>query len=424
MSSASPAAIGPTFTAVSSSRRWLALDVLRAIAVLAMIQGHTFTALLRADEYDPSWSRWYRLFHGLTAPMFLLGGGLAYGIVTLRVDVQKGRDTTRLLRRGVMLIVLGYALQVPRASWSVIVADERLLGLLLRVGPLQLVGACLLIAEALRGMLRSRAAIGNGIAVTAATIAIGAPWVWNARGSSHAPGMVGPWLDGHAGSLFPFFPWAAFFFLGVFVSRWLGRVRDHRNGERWAAVALIGGGVGAAGFAYVLYSQGLVLRGIYGEHELWHTNPLYVLFRAGLVFVLLGLLSASEPVIRWLWRSLPTVEQIVGVIARQSLVAYVVHLLVLYGSPLNTSLAKLGPTLELWEASAIASGLLLFTVAVSAIWDQAITQGLLRKQMTLLWRGLTRVRVGEVDRIGEGERHDAIASKQQIKPAATPGHSV
>src|SRR5262249_12613026 len=70
--------------AVVSRRRWLALDVLRGVAVLLMIQGHTFTALLDPAHYVGNWSRWHSLLHGLTAPMFLLGGGLAYGFVTMR----------------------------------------------------------------------------------------------------------------------------------------------------------------------------------------------------------------------------------------------------------------------------------------------------------------------------------------------------
>lgn len=422
VSTARPAANDPAVRPASWTRRWLALDVLRGIAVLSMIQGHTFTALLRADQYDPSWSRWYRLFHGLTAPMFLLGGGLAYGIVTLQA--QAGRSPMRLMRRGLMLIALGYALQVPRASWSVILADDRLLSLLLRVGPLQLVGACLLLAEALRWMLRSPAATHTGIAVLTAAITLGAPWVWNVRGSSRAPFVIGSWLDGHAGSLFPFFPWAAFFFLGALGSTWVVRIRDNRDGARWSAFALIGGGCGAAGFAYAMYVNHQTMRGLYGDHDLWHTNPLYVLFRAGAVFALLGLLSAIEPMIRWLWRKLPVVEQTFGVISRQSLVAYVVHLLVLYGSPLNKSLAKVGPTLDLREVSAVASGLLLFTVATSVVWDRAITRGALKRQVKLLWRGVTRIGALKVNRIGERERHDAIASEQQIEPATTSGHGV
>ena len=64
------------------TRRWLALDRLRAAAIVLMVQGHTFSALLRPGAMAQSVERVHSLIHGLTAPMFLLGAGLAFGITS------------------------------------------------------------------------------------------------------------------------------------------------------------------------------------------------------------------------------------------------------------------------------------------------------------------------------------------------------
>src|SRR5688572_4087415 len=123
--------------------RWIALDVFRASAVLLMIQGHTFTELLRPTEYEGAWSAWHTILHGLTAPMFLIGAGLAYGIVTLRSQADAPRRPNgRILRRAGLLVLLGYFLQLPRAPWAEILSRRDLYECATRVGPLQLVGLC------------------------------------------------------------------------------------------------------------------------------------------------------------------------------------------------------------------------------------------------------------------------------------------
>src|SRR5687767_13790429 len=103
----------------AGSQRWLSLDVFRGIAVISMIQGHVFTALLRPEAYDGDWVQWHTLVHGHTAPMFLIGAGIAYGFVTLREGgARPGAFSRRIVKRGLQLLALGYLLQVPRASWA------------------------------------------------------------------------------------------------------------------------------------------------------------------------------------------------------------------------------------------------------------------------------------------------------------------
>ena len=82
--------------------RWVALDRLRALAVLFMIQGHVFTALLRRDALSGTVMRWHERLHGLTAPAFLFGAGLAFGTATYGKYAQHsvwGVHVARRMRR-------------------------------------------------------------------------------------------------------------------------------------------------------------------------------------------------------------------------------------------------------------------------------------------------------------------------------------
>src|SRR5688572_30590278 len=139
-------------------QRWHALDSLRALAVIAMIQGHTTTALMRSGELSAPVEQLHALLHGLTAPAFLVGAGLAFGVTSYRrYDAfhEPGYALNRRLRRYALLLAIGYALQLPGGSlWAALHAQGDKLLLVFRVGPLQLIaltlGACQLAMLGLR----------------------------------------------------------------------------------------------------------------------------------------------------------------------------------------------------------------------------------------------------------------------------------
>ncbi len=77
---------GELETSLIPNKRIVLLDVMRAWAVLMMIQGHSIDALL-SDSYYNSDSLLFNIWlfnRGLTAPIFLFGSGFAYVIATFR----------------------------------------------------------------------------------------------------------------------------------------------------------------------------------------------------------------------------------------------------------------------------------------------------------------------------------------------------
>jgi hypothetical protein len=121
------------------------------------------------------------------------------------------------------------------------------------------------------------------------------------------------------------------------------------------------------------------MRSIYGDYELWHTSPMFVSFRVGIVIGWLGILCLLEPLLAALWKLSPTLERQFGMLSRQSLVAYVVHLSVIYGTPYTVGLVRLGQTLTIPEAIVTVLVLLAFTQLTIVLWDRYVTAGLLRK---------------------------------------------
>lgn len=335
--------------------RFLALDRLRALAVVLMVQGHTFTALLRPDGFGPIAGQLHALVHGLTAPIFLFGAGLAFGVATYREDGRTpsaARVRARLLRYA-CIFVLGYLLQLPGGSLG---AALRLRGdalsPVLRVGPLQLIAVCMAVCQLLSLVCSARRHAWI-CAVLGLSTALLTPYVWQSSLSEQAPRALASWFDDGTGSLFPFFPWAAFVFLGVAMAEL--RRRLSLTGRGWTL-----GGLALALTAYALYRAGFRLS---AAELFWKASPLNMSFRWGLVLTLLGLLHLRS--------SAAGEHSLTALLARHSLVAYVTHLLLLYGTPWTRSLVRpFGGKLELTQACAVCMGVLGLTVLVTYGWSR------------------------------------------------------
>jgi hypothetical protein len=137
--------------------------------------------------------------------------------------------------------------------------------------------------------------------------------------------------------------------------------------------------------AYGLFLSGVRFSSLYGPHAFWHSNPLFVVFRAGLACAWLGLLTASEVVLVRGFAALPLCARVIRVLAAHSLVAYVVHLVLLYGTPWNAGLARGGAIYDFAETSAAFACVLSITVAATLAWEYWRASGGLGERLSA-WR--------------------------------------
>jgi len=354
----SPPPIAPV-TAANPEPRWLALDVFRALAVLWMIQGHTFTALLGSgDIFGGTFGQIYRLLHGLTAPMFLCGAGLAYGIVTF--GAAKPR---RLLRRALMLFAIGTILQLPAAPLAEVVQRRELLAAALQPAALQLVAACLVLAELLR--TRSASRFAAAALVVSAASALLAPWIWNISLSSRY--VLGSWIDGQTGAQFSLVPWVSFFLIGAAISALFG-ASLWRARARMPLIGLFG--LALSALCYWQFLSGHRLHSLYGAHPFWLTSPMFVVFRVGMVLTWLAVLSAASPLLARSFAAWPSLRRLVAALSRHSLVAYVVHLSVLYGLPPLRGQHGTAPHFSLLECTGICALVLFVSVLSTLNWER------------------------------------------------------
>jgi hypothetical protein len=167
------------------------------------------------------------------------------------------------------------------------------------------------------------------VLASAAVIALLTPFAWNY--GAEVPLWLASLISGRTRSIFPLFPYTAFAMAGAAfgylhsVARQAGREQDFiRRCARFSLLLCLA----SAATAFLPMPQ------IYSDF--WYTSPLFTGFRVGILALIMLGARLLEPYISRSWRWLI-------VVGRESLLIYVVHLLVLYGSAFNadTNLQKL-----------------------------------------------------------------------------------
>lgn len=339
--------------------RLVFLDVLRLVAAVQMIQGHSVASVLAAEyRQGAAYSVW-TFARGLTSVLFLTTAGLAFVLAEARGHsvVARRRRALRALR----LIVIGYAMHAPLAL--LFGADpSATLRAALAVDVLQCIGCSLLGLELLSMLVQrssARAAIGLSLGLTCF---VAAP---AARALTFGPATLalGNYLTTRYGSLFPLLPWAGYVWIGFA----LGSVAFRARSRAWALLA-------AAGAISLLLG---LLGGRLGPALPNAVSPAYALVKLGCVLLLAGALAR-------LTRGARALPPTLGQLASETLFLYVSHVVILYAD--GVGLAWLlgerhGPLLGLGLAAALLGlcsvGALAFRRALRSLRgaDRGSTRG-------------------------------------------------
>lgn len=356
-------------------RRIVFLDLLRALAVMMMVEGHTIDVLL-LDEYRsydyPGFKLW-QFTRGMTAPIFLLTAGTVF-IYLLRSTALPFRDNPRVakgVKRALLLFVLGYLLRFPspsiigvfsapdeqwRAFWTVDALQSIAMGILLL-----LTGAFL--SEKLR--LNDLAVLGCG----GLFFFVCAPFFEQIDWSGWLPAPIAAYFYSGSGSLFPLFPWAGYVMIGGVLGAYLADA-DRRPEPSGLSRRLIV--VGMALLALYYYAGHLKTAG-YGSAHFWASNPDLALLRLGWVLLLIvpiALLSARV-------RAVPEALLTVG---RRTLPIYLLHLVILYGSPWNPGINQLcDKCLPIWPPLAAVLSMQVLMIGLAVAYDKIEFRKLMAK---------------------------------------------
>lgn len=356
--------------------RIVVLDVLRAFAILMMLQGHfvdTMLDPLYRDLANPVYAGW-NFMRGVTAPVFFFVSGMVFVFLLLRESrpwwqserIRKG------LRRAALLLLLGYILK-----WNFIwlIWSRTFYPSNFTVDVFQVLGLSLLAAIALVVLCRSlRLPLPLAFAALALAAFLAAPDI-RAHDWSALPVFLQNYLVRTHGSTFTLFPWVGFALFGG-AAGWCLHTRPGLVSSRWTPVLLL-----LTGLAMHFQLDDAV-----GTYQAWTgsgppalligvTGPLW---RLGHVFIVLAIFI-------WIVRSAGAIPPLVTRIGRETLTIYSVHYVVLYGTWFGVGIATLGR--GTWPPWAVVIGAAMFLAGfVYLIHRIDEIRAILRRAWRQLWR--------------------------------------
>jgi len=328
------------------AHRVIFIDLMRAIAVLQMVQGHTISVFLSKDLQTtelPLYAVWYFL-RGMTAPIFMFTAGTVFTYLFRSVKRPFGENyrVKKGIRRAFLLIFLGYLLRYP--TWKVFdfseVTPEQWQSFI-AVDVLQLIGFSLLIllfilfvAEKLKFHFTT------SFFVSAAFIFLISPFTEIINWNSFLPTPIASYFYGKTGSLFPLFPWAGYVVAGAVLGSYLAENPMVFKTAKFSLKVFI---YGVVLFLIAFFSQ-FIIQALNIQIINPQTEPNTIFFRVGFVLLLTAIVSYVSLTVN----KIPLIIILAG---RNTLLIYFVHLVILYGSAWTPGLALLwGSSLSGWQS--------------------------------------------------------------------------
>ena len=299
-------------------KRYPYLDWLRGLAVLIMIQCHTFNSLARLDVRDGGTYVLSQFVGGMAAPLFLFMAGMTTGFQMESLFARESSARRRwfvALQRGGYVLAIAFAFRIanwaatfPRSTWQ----DLTKVDILNCMG----VGlAVLAVCAVFSGAARVRIAAGAGLA-----IALLSPIVANLDWSGTPPLLQDYIAPSVRTGRFPFFPWASYLAFGLAAGCINKRAAADRIDRLMQWSVLIG-------FALVITAQYFsnVPYSIYTKSNFWTDSPALVLIRVGIVMMMAAaayLWTEYCAGSGWSWMQ---------TLGKNSLMVYWVHIMIVYG---------------------------------------------------------------------------------------------
>lgn len=311
-----------------------------------MVQGHTIHAVL-ADDFRTGESIFFNIWHfmrGFTAPIFMFTAGTVF---TFLLCKQGGRliENPRVrigLKRILSLFIIGYVLRYPsHRVFEIFHFTDEQWARFLAVDALHLIASGLFLIILLK-FLSERFNISLSLLTIGVTVAVFFMniLIQNTQWNDFIPLFFSQYLSSADGSQFPLFPWIGFMTAGAYFGSMLAHNKiDYSNPNVIKTIF---------SFGILLLMSSYLFSSI--ESIFTPLNNSIALL-TGLSFFRLGVVIIMLSIIMMLSRRIGSIPFIIRALGKHSLVIYVVHLILVYGSSWVPGLAKIfGKALNTYEA--------------------------------------------------------------------------
>lgn len=311
----------------NSKNRIIFIDLMRAFAVLMMVQGHTIDTFL-GDQYrsfdSTVFNIWYTI-RGFTAPIFMFTSGVVFTYLFRlnRQPFSKNPRVTKGFYRFVILVLIGYLLRYPTGriiDFSEVTHYQWMT--FFTVDALHLIGFGLLfilvlsyLAEKLK--LSDYLIFSSGALFFFSLFMIFDKINW----ANFLPIPFAAYFYHGTGSYFPLFPWAGYVISGGVLGAYLAKNPLSFTSKSLSIKLFVFSVVSfIICFLFHLYEDN-----IYGQKTFWTDNSALIFYRLGIILLLNSIMS-------YIALRLKTIPAIVRQVGKNTLLVYVVHVIILYGS--------------------------------------------------------------------------------------------
>ncbi|MCB0639746.1 MAG: DUF1624 domain-containing protein [Lewinella sp.] len=313
-----------------STQRIVFIDILRAYAILMMLQGHFIDTLL-AEEFRQASSSLYSTWafmRGMTAPIFFTVTGLVFVFLLLR-DGRPVAENPRVrkgLRRGVFLVGVGYLLKINFPALLTFYISPWFWA----VDVLHVIGLSLI---ALISVVALREWLGGNLGIWLLLAGVMTFFVdpyFTEPSWEGTPRFLAHYLTRDFGSNFTVVPWVGYTFLGGVLGYTLNR-QPQWAFSHWLPLLLMAFGWTLTKGSHQMLVNLYQLTGWENFPVLYGNN--YLFWRLGHVLIVISLFM-------WVVPRVGRIPRLVSKIGGETLTVYGVHYVVLYGTWLGLGLSQ------------------------------------------------------------------------------------
>lgn len=315
-----------------NKNRIIFIDLMRAFAVLMMVQGHTIDTFMtdacRTDDYILFYI--WNFMRGLNAPIFMFTSGVVFTYLfkLKQLPFNENPRVKKGIIRFATLMIAAYIMHYP--TWNPFdyshVTNDQLL-IFLRVDALHLISLGLLSIIILM-YIGEKAKIKDYLVFYSAILffLIMTPIVSSIKWTDYLPLPLAMFMysgpDPIITSLFPVFPWLVYVLSGALLGIFLVKKPNIYKKSKFSFSLM---GLGATFITISLLSIVIEQALFNGITTFWN-NPFLVVLRLGIVLFLYAIVCLLS-------KKLERIPRIVVLAGQHTLLIYIIHLIILFGSP-------------------------------------------------------------------------------------------
>jgi len=342
-----------------TTTRIVFIDLMRAYAILMMVQGHAVKCLLANVFNDSSFSfiHFLRFMRGVTAPVFFFASGTIFSYLLFREE-SKGIyfDNPRVkkgIKRAIMLIAIGYLLQInPKMLQFLSDFDVNNQKWFFMVHVLHVIGISIFFLVIFY-LISYKTKINFGVLlfIIGNSLFLIDPSVKQFDWNAVLPMPLANFFTKQNNSAFVLVPWSGISFLGAAFGFLIYKYKKLYSSKLLFITIIL------CGILLSFFSSSL-LKFIYYNLIHWdNINYLYLhnamYFRLGNILIITGVLGLIAQSFK--------IPKIISTIGSETLTIYVTHSIIIYGSLIGVGLKTF------WENSLNPYEMIIVVILVEAL---------------------------------------------------------